>query len=236
MPEQNEDPAVPVTVPVGAGENYVELDSKGLRALAHPVRVQLVGQLRLHGPLTATRLAERLNISSGTASYHLRQLAAAGFVAEDTERGNARERWWRALHHLTWLKDPAVARQDPEATTAYLAAIAHTYADRLNRAILEYPLLPQEWQENFNLSDRVLLLTPSEAEQLRTELSALVMRYRMADPEGTASAPPEARRVGVNTYLMPEPAAHPPQGPDSPEHGDDSATNGEPSPAPEDRP
>lgn len=46
------------------------LDAKGLRALAHPVRVQLVGLLRKYGPSTATRLAERLGVSSGTASYH----------------------------------------------------------------------------------------------------------------------------------------------------------------------
>ncbi|EME98684.1 regulatory protein ArsR, partial [Streptomyces mobaraensis NBRC 13819 = DSM 40847] len=29
------------------------LDAKGLRALAHPLRVRLVGLLRTHGPSTA---------------------------------------------------------------------------------------------------------------------------------------------------------------------------------------
>src|SRR5215212_10817955 len=80
------------------GRETVVLDVKGLRALAHPVRVQLVGLLRRFGPSTATRLAERLGVNSGTASYHLRQLGAAGFVEEDTGRGNARERWWRSVH------------------------------------------------------------------------------------------------------------------------------------------
>ena len=83
----------------------VVLDAKGLRALAHPLRVELVNLLRKHGPSTATRLADRLGVNSGTASYHLRQLGAAGFVEEDTERGNARERWWRPVHQITRLDD-----------------------------------------------------------------------------------------------------------------------------------
>ncbi|MEV1174945.1 hypothetical protein [Nonomuraea sp. NPDC049784] len=36
-------------------ESVVVLDATGLRALAHPVRVQLVDLLRKHGPSTATR-------------------------------------------------------------------------------------------------------------------------------------------------------------------------------------
>src|SRR5256885_4213132 len=81
------------------------LDARGLRALAHPVRVQLLVLLGRHGPSTATRLAERLDVNSGTASYHLRQLGAAGFVEEDHERGNARERWWRRVHESISLND-----------------------------------------------------------------------------------------------------------------------------------
>jgi DNA-binding transcriptional ArsR family regulator len=58
----------------------VRLDAKGLRAMAHPLRVQIIGLLRRHGPSTATGLARRLGVNSGSASYHLRQLADAGFV------------------------------------------------------------------------------------------------------------------------------------------------------------
>ncbi|GAA4965961.1 hypothetical protein GCM10023238_37070 [Streptomyces heliomycini] len=101
-------------------EDSVVLDTKGLRALAHPVRVQLVGLLRKYGPSTATRLAERLGVNSGTASYHLRQLGAAGFVEEDTERGNARERWWRSIHQMTELNDRELADREPEAALTYL--------------------------------------------------------------------------------------------------------------------
>src|SRR5256886_16151225 len=57
-------------------------DPRALRAIAHPVRMRLVGLLRREGPLTATRAAELLGESSGTCSFHLRQLAPYGLVEE----------------------------------------------------------------------------------------------------------------------------------------------------------
>jgi DNA-binding transcriptional ArsR family regulator len=76
----------------------VELDARTLRGLAHPLRARMVGLLRTEGPATATSLAARVGESSGTTSWHLRQLADAGLVEEDSHRGNRRERWWRAAH------------------------------------------------------------------------------------------------------------------------------------------
>ena len=57
-------------------------DPRALRAYAHPVRMRLMGLLRTEGPLTATRAADLLGESSGTCSFHLRQLAKYGLVEE----------------------------------------------------------------------------------------------------------------------------------------------------------
>src|ERR671932_2725663 len=73
------------------------LDAGGLRALAHPLRVQLFNLLSFYGPATATTLAGRVGESSGSTSYHLRQLERHGLVREDTTRGNARARWWERV-------------------------------------------------------------------------------------------------------------------------------------------
>ena len=51
------------------------LDTGALRALAHPLRVQIYDILSQYGPQTASSLAERLGESSGSTSYHLRALA-----------------------------------------------------------------------------------------------------------------------------------------------------------------
>lgn len=70
------------------------LGIEALKALAHPLRVRILDELSMFGPLTASGLGERLGESSGATSYHLRQLEKHGLVREDTTKGNARERWW----------------------------------------------------------------------------------------------------------------------------------------------
>lgn len=71
------------------------LDAAALRAMAHPLRVDLYEALSAYGPATASMLAERLGESSGSTSYHLRQLARHGLVREVEGRGSGRERWWQ---------------------------------------------------------------------------------------------------------------------------------------------
>src|SRR3954449_2802661 len=73
----------------------------GLRALSHPTRLKMLMLLRLEGPATATQLAQQLKLNTGATSYHLRQLAEHGFIEEDGERGDARDRWWKAAHEST---------------------------------------------------------------------------------------------------------------------------------------
>ncbi|MGW2721831.1 ArsR/SmtB family transcription factor [Streptomyces sp. NPDC001492] len=182
----------------------VVLDAKGLRALAHPVRVQLVGLLRKYGPSTATRLAERLGVNSGTASYHLRQLGAAGFVEEDTERGNARERWWRSVHRMTEFSDRDLADREPEAALAYLQSVAAIYTLRTQRTLNELQTIPRTWRDTFDMSDWALRLTPQEAVALRQELRDVISRYRQDTPEAAAGAPEGAERVAVVTHVLPE--------------------------------
>ncbi len=70
-------------------------DPRALRAYAHPIRMKLVGLLRTEGPLTATRAGELIGESSGSASFHLRQLAKYGLV-EEAGGGTGREKPWRA--------------------------------------------------------------------------------------------------------------------------------------------
>ena len=85
--------------------------------LAHPLRMRLLGALRVNGPATATTLAELLGTNTGATSYHLRQLAEVGLVAEDPDRGTGRQRWWRAAHDVTnW--EPTDFDDDPDARAA----------------------------------------------------------------------------------------------------------------------
>ena len=66
-----------------------QLDMESLKALAHPLRVQILDTLSTYGQFTASGLAERLGESSGATSYHLRQLERHGF---EIGRASCRER------------------------------------------------------------------------------------------------------------------------------------------------
>src|SRR5216683_7080410 len=101
-------------------------DPRALRALAHPIRMSLLGLLRTEGPLTATRAGELLGESSASCSFHLRQLAKYG-LAEEAGGGRGRERPWQATAMLTDV--PAVA-DSPELAAAsdlFRSVIAERY-------------------------------------------------------------------------------------------------------------
>src|SRR3954469_20054204 len=162
------------------------LDAAGLRAMAHPLRIRLLGLLRSDGPATATGLAARVGESSGTTSYHLRQLAGAGFVEEDAARGNARERWWRAaqdstrLEPETWLDDPSVT----PALDVYLGAVAASYAAKTHEFLATSADWPKRWRAAANLSDFALSLSAVELARLNDDVEQLVESYRRPPRRG----------------------------------------------------
>ena len=86
----------------------MSLEVGGLRALAHPVRLRILSLLT-GTALSAAEIARELGISHANASYHVRQLAAAGELVEAGEeriRGGVAKRYrhpWRSAGS----KDPA---------------------------------------------------------------------------------------------------------------------------------
>ncbi|KAA1426850.1 helix-turn-helix domain-containing protein [Nocardioides antri] len=174
-----------------------------LRALAHPVRLRMLGLLRADGPATATTLATRLGLNTGATSYHLRQLAQHGFVVEDSERGNGRDRWWRAAHRSTRTDEPGPGEAEAqENLDAYLQAVATIHTEQLQRAVEERPLLPPEWREAETFSDWMVRLTPKRARALVDALAAVVEDVEEDDAEEAAdftvqiSAFPQPGRLG----------------------------------------
>ena len=167
-----------------------ELDARMLRALAHPLRMRLLELLRVDGPATASGLGKRLGESSGTTSWHLRQLAEHGFVEEDTERGNRRERWWRAVHESHRLNANQFAG-DPELAgplNAYLMSSLERRYEREVRFFGEADKWRESWGDAPNFSDYNLSLTPDEAQALSAEVDALIDRYRREPREGDSAA------------------------------------------------
>ena len=154
----------------------VTLDAAALRVLAHPMRLNILDRLRQHGPATARRLAEHFGLDSGAASYHLRRLAAGGLIEEDTERGNRRDRWWRARHRMSY-HDPADPPGGEGDSRAYTQALVLAYGEQLRRLAASVPAMPGEWFEASVFSDHTLRLTPAALARLREELFEVIGRY-----------------------------------------------------------
>ncbi|MFC6287217.1 ArsR/SmtB family transcription factor [Nocardioides sp. GCM10027113] len=150
-------------------------DIAGLRALAHPARMRMLGLLRSDGPATATTLATRLGLNTGATSYHLRQLAQHGFVEDDPDRGTGRERWWRASHQATsTAPEAAVDEEARDALDAFMQAVAVVHTEQLQQAVEERGLLPRPWLEATTVSDWGIRLTPAKAKALVEALIAVV--------------------------------------------------------------
>lgn len=178
----------------------VELDAEMLATLSHPLRLRMLGRLRIHGPATATQLARELGESSGATSYHLRQLHTAGLVEEDPERGTGRERWWRSVHRRSWVH----VRGDDESLAvggAYLRAVARAYSERILRYADSIETAEadfgKEWADASTISDWKLELTAEQATELSREIRELVLRY---DRLGGAA---DARTVVAQFQLFP---------------------------------
>jgi hypothetical protein len=188
-------------------ERTIELtDPRAMRAYAHPVRMALLGLLRTHGSMTATQAAARLGESSGTCSFHLRQLAKYGFC-EEAGGGRGREKPWRATATFTsWRSMP----DDPERADAehhLNLVVMQRYFDLITRWLADRHDTP-EWQQAFGFGDLTLPLTHDELEALRRDVEALVRPY-VPRLTGEAEAPPGARRVNFVHFEFPEPEATP---------------------------
>ncbi len=155
-------------------------DPRTLRALAHPLRTGLLTVLRDEGPSTASRLGKRVGESSGTTSYHLRQLAALGFVEEVPGEGTARERWWRARHRSTrWRTEDLVEQPGGREVVEELT---HQSLGRQRRMLAAHAeqreSLDDVWRDTVSLNDWALHLSPEATRELTEELNGVLARWR----------------------------------------------------------
>ena len=180
------------------------LDPRSLHALAHPLRLRLLGALRADGPATATQLGQRFGESSGSTSYHLRQLAEHGFIEEAPDQPSRRERWWRSVHRSTRI-DVAPFLEDPGtrgAIEVLLHEIASVHLHHIGRWLSEQTTWTREWIEASTISDYRVRLTAQRLDALVGELDAVIERYRTTADDG-----PDAASVVIHLHAFPQETA-----------------------------
>ena len=190
-----------MTVSPQSATGSVHLTSAMVRALAHPIRSQLLAALRTGGPATASSLAAALGTNSGATSYHLRQLADVGLVVEDVERGNRRDRWWNAAHRShSWHDTEHDRDPDDRAAADWLLRNAHrVYGRQVERWHDRRFEWPTAWRDAADQSDFRIIVTADELAELDRRLHAVIAEYgRDVD-----AAPDDAEAVTVILYMFP---------------------------------
>jgi DNA-binding transcriptional ArsR family regulator len=157
------------------------LATDAMRALAHPLRIRLLDELSMYGPLTASGLGERLGESSGATSYHLRQLEKHGLVIEDTELGTARERWWRRRPGS--ISTPEPRRFPPGSAERLATQLIESEWNRQREANFhEFSaegehVFDEEWLGASTADTINLRLTPAQLQALVVDLDLVLDRY-----------------------------------------------------------
>lgn len=169
-----------MTIPQRPTEGIRTLDLTSLKALAHPLRVRILDTLTTYGSFTASGLAERLGESSGSTSYHLRQLEKHGFVREDASRGSARERWWeRSPDGITLNETDFAPRSAERAASELVTREWQVSRDALLGDFMQNgsSQLEKRWFEAATLDTVNLRLTSDQLAQLVAELETITERY-----------------------------------------------------------
>jgi DNA-binding transcriptional ArsR family regulator len=155
-------------------------DSRVLAAMAHPLRGRLMDVLRVHGPATASMLAERTDQAVGNISHHLHTLAAAELIEEAPELArDRRERWWRLVSQATRWSSRDFGG-DASAEAIERAAVSLNL-DRQVGFVRAWAAAAEDerewWGEGPFSTDSWLRLTPAELVEFSAAVIELVRQW-----------------------------------------------------------
>jgi DNA-binding transcriptional ArsR family regulator len=184
-----------------APERTLEVtDPHRLRALAHPLRLQLLRKIREQQPVTGARLAALTGESTASVSYHLSVLHKHGFIEPDPAPGaTRRHKPWRAAYDsLRIVSANPDGPPDQTVEGALLGAMLSEVRREQDAYLSGTSSITADWQRvgTFELTD--LVLTEAEFDALSDEVQRVVERFRTPVKPGDDRA-----RVSVSFIAIP---------------------------------
>lgn len=177
-------------------------DPAVMRALAHPLRIEIMETLDEIGEATASEIAVRLNQSVANCSFHLRLLATAGFIERAEPRG--REKPWRTKHRDRDLRpDP----EDPSSiaeSTELGSLVVQRESARMVTFLRAAPahIRSGEWFSAVTISTGTFWATAEEMAEVAQELQTLLDRFK--DRSDPANRPERAVKGRLFSTLNPD--------------------------------
>jgi DNA-binding transcriptional ArsR family regulator len=178
-------------------------DPRSMRALAHPLRLELQSIVGRAGRITTADAARELGISHGLASHHLHQLAKYGFV-EQVGGADNRERPWR-------LVSTSISLEGLDAKPGGAAAVAvyeHVAAERALEGFLDWQERRASWsagwREHSGLGRSTIYLTEDELAGLVSAMDQLLEKYVEERPlDDLESRPAGSVPVDFSLFVVP---------------------------------
>ncbi len=150
-------------------------DPKAIRALAHPLRLDLLELLVTISPATAARCGRILGVPQANCSFHLRQLAKYGFVEDAGPGRDRRERQWRVPDPRPTLRITADER------TVAGRQLERLVVERETQAILDHLEHRDDenggWERRTGIVSAMAVVSVEEAAELQEKWKALLEPY-----------------------------------------------------------
>lgn len=161
--------------------------NQALQAMSSPIRMRILGVLRINGEQTVGQISEQINEAPGVISYHLGQLSKAHLVEKvESPDHDRRKSWWRACQRATQFDTPDNKDKDSAVSVDMFrrsAALSHELA--FERFLDQLPSLPAEWAESCANDDHVLHMTAGETRAMLEEINAVIHKWEKHTAENT---------------------------------------------------
>lgn len=181
------------------------IDTRRIRALSHPLRIELLEALRLHRELTATEAANLVGRTASSASFHLRQLAKYGFVEEAGRRGPGRDRPWRLSHLGVSFSTETSDRAASRAAEALARSARELAFARYQRWLDGQQSVAASWRMAASLSQTALLASPDELREMGEELRDMITRWQARAHSSTSSNRMPVQLLAIAFPVLDEP-------------------------------
>lgn len=169
-----------------------------MKALAHPVRMDVLELLVTHGAMTASDAAATLGQTPANLSWHLRKLAEHGYVRQATS-GPGRKRPWKAVaESLSWGDDA----EDATAAASLQDVAVDRELHRLRAALAHADQESPAWREATSVSQSQLWLTADEARRIGEQVRELFMTMAV-ERQDPVNRPTDARLMSMLAWVVP---------------------------------
>jgi hypothetical protein len=169
-----------------------------LRALAHPLRWQLIDLLDSTGQATATQCAEALGETVASCAYHLSILGKYGYARQVAGHAGREKPW-----ELTDIpQNLSSARSDPASAQTAEAAM-DTFLDheltKLKNRFRQRSQEPAEWREGTGVLGETTWLTAAELSATWAAIKDLVLKFAGRDPSHRPEGAREVRLFAASS-------------------------------------